>query len=68
MFLLVPAYPGCPRQNPEGRNVCVCAQRLLSLSSRLSRSPSAIVELLIRIDMCTRVHYNIMMTKYVAKN
>ena len=26
MFLLVPAHPGCPRQNPESRKtvVCVC--------------------------------------------
>jgi len=29
MFLLVPAHPGCPGQNPESRTtlvcVCVCA-------------------------------------------
>jgi len=24
MFLLVPAHPGCPRQNPENRKTVVC--------------------------------------------
>jgi len=41
MFLLVPAHPGCPRQNPKSRKtvvcvrvcVCVCVSASLPLGS-----------------------------------
>jgi len=40
MFLLVPAHPGCPRQNPESRKmvvcVCMCVCDVIRLAARIN--------------------------------
>jgi len=61
MFLLVPAHPSCPRQNPESRKtvvcacVCVCAGFVVDLLDTSRATSSKQIETMTFEHMCIMI-------------
>ena len=60
VFLLVPAYLGCPRQKPLNGCVCVCVLWCCWLGGRKGIQPVKKTELLAWLSVCSKVQTCIM--------